>query len=506
MAVNSFEKISRDVLAGLNPVTGADGRLYLDGTMTNAKLSEAIAEAIYVGEIFRDGQSITKKYTVNARPGDMVRVPLETPFPSSSRTLAIGGREGTEGNGGVINKNAPMLPADDEFAVFMNQVNDQSILFPEMSMGFMPFNTVAKRIAGYAKTVVEDRSASTLAEILAYNIYRAMNGGNNINQIEMDVDGAYGTLLNNLNSALDEGDIITNAHSYSTEGRTIIGRPEFVNKMFNRQSGVILTGSDLAQTMLQDYTFETKLADREYVGNAYKGKTMQFHVQVAASYIWSRAEAYLGLAAGALDGVLAVAVAADATAASDNIDLGVKMIDANEVRGLKAQPLNCWGHEGFRKCQLIGGKTFSTDTLKAAGFDETRRYPKAPKDVFTKANTDQILVPIYALDGVTIVGYQAVANVPKPNGDNVQGGIADVVISVLGTDNAAVKNATVSVTAPSGVTVTNNNDGTYAFRIKQYEEATVSVTAAGYAAQTVKLGKADTKKNIVSKIVTLVKQ
>ena len=127
MAINSYEKIARTVLQGADPVTGKDGRLYLDGTMTPAVLSEAIAEALYVGEIFRDGQSVTKKYTVNAKVGDMVRVPLETPFPSSSRTLALANRPGTEGNGGILNKNAPMLPSDDEFAVFMNQVNDQMI-------------------------------------------------------------------------------------------------------------------------------------------------------------------------------------------------------------------------------------------------------------------------------------------------------------------------------------------------------------------------------------------
>ena len=77
MAINSYEKIARTVLQGADPVTGKDGRLYLDGTMTPAVLSEAIAEALYVGEIFRDGQSVTKKYTVNAKVGDMVRVPLK---------------------------------------------------------------------------------------------------------------------------------------------------------------------------------------------------------------------------------------------------------------------------------------------------------------------------------------------------------------------------------------------------------------------------------------------
>ena len=42
-----------------------NGRFYLDGTMVNAELSDVIAEAIYVEEIFRDGQSVTSKYTTD---------------------------------------------------------------------------------------------------------------------------------------------------------------------------------------------------------------------------------------------------------------------------------------------------------------------------------------------------------------------------------------------------------------------------------------------------------
>lgn len=420
MPISNYEQVARQVLQSADPITGTDGRLYLDGTQTPLVMAQAIAEAIFVGEIFRDGQSVTNKYTVNAKVGDAVRVRLETPYPASSRTLALGGKTGTTGNGGVINKNAPYLPADDEFMVFMNQVNDQSLLFPDMEKEWMPFNMVSQKIASYGRSVVEDRSASILAEILAYNIYRALNDGDNLNTIDTAVDGAYGDLMNELNTKLDNGDIVTNAHAFSTRGRCIIGRPRFVNGMFNRKSGVILTGSDLAMAMLKDYSFDKNMADRDYVGDAYKGNIMGFDVQVANDYIWSRAEKYLGLAPGALDNVYAIAVSAEATACSENIDLGVKIIDANEVRGLKAQPLNCWGHEAFRKSQIIGASTLSTTTLTEAGFTANeRKAPVAPAQIAGAA--DGIYVPVYDASGA-VIGYKPVANVPKPNGNKVQSG------------------------------------------------------------------------------------
>ncbi len=495
MAITSFEKISRQVLMTGDPVTGKDGALYLDGTMTPTKVSEAIAEAIYVGEIFRNGQSVTSKYTVNAKVGDVVRVPLETPFPNSSRTLSIGGREGTEGNSGIINTNAPMMPSDSEFTVFLNQLNDQMILFPDMSQEWLPLNRVATRVASYAASVVEDRTASILAEILAYSIYRSLNGADNLHTIDMTEQGAFGKLLNELNTALDNGDMIAGAHTYPTEGRCIIARSRFINGMINRDSGVILTGSDLAQTMLKEYKFDVDMSDRDYVGNAYKGRVMQFDLQGAVDYIFTLAERYLGLEKGALDNVLGVAVSFDTTAVAENIDLGVKMVDhSGNPRGLEAQPINCWGHEGFRVNQIIGTPSLSNTTFTNAGFTaDVRKRPCAPKDLFASEKTDKILVPVYDT-AFNIIGYREVANIPKPNGGGVKNSLTTVILTL--TDSSAdtpITGATVTVSNGKFTPqVTELGGGVYSFNVGQNTAANVSITKSGYAAATLNLTKANT--------------
>lgn len=503
--INNIEQIARDVLMTGDPVTGRDGALYLDGTMTQAKLSEAIVEAIYVGDIFRDGQSVTKKYAVGAKAGDYVRVPLETPFPSSSRTLAIGGRPGTDGNDGIYNMNRPMQPTDSEFGIVLNQINDQMIVFPDMAKEWMPIRTMAQRIAGYAKTVVEDRSGSTLAEILAYNIYRSLNGAENIVTGDITAEDAYSTLLNSLSAKMSDGDLATNAHAYGTQGRCIIARPSFIEYAFNRKSGIILTGSDYAQSMLKDINFDTNLADRDYVGNSFKGYAMGFAWQEANSYIWNLTEKYLGLAKGALDNVYGVAVSYEATAASEAIDLGVKIVDANFVRGLLAQPLNAWGHEAFRLSYIIGKPGLTNDSFTAMGFAEgERRRPVAPKQVFTKENSNKIVVPIYNLSG-EVIGYKEHVNIPKPNGDNVRNSLTTVTLTVLGTGNAPLSGATLTVTNGKFTpAVTDNKDGTYTFTIGQNTTGSVVVAATGYTSQTIELTKANTAKTDYAQSVTLV--
>ena len=311
----NVENFTKSALMGLGATEqDANGRFYVDGSMVNVELSEVIAEAIYISEIFRDGQSVTGKYTTDRKAG-AVRVMLDTPLPFSSRTVSYGGRNGTNGNAGVINVNPPLLPTNDEFLVYLNQVNDQSMIFPDLGKEYIPLDVMAKKIAGYTKAVVQDRSASTLAEIIAYAVFRSLNGASNLQAVaNITADNAYATLVNNLNALLDNGDQAQGAFTFATEGRTIIGRPSFINGVFNRNSGIILTGSDLAQEMLKNYDLDVRMPDRDYVGTGYKGYAMGFHWQSAPDYIWSLAEKYLGLAAGSLSNVYAIAVSFESTA------------------------------------------------------------------------------------------------------------------------------------------------------------------------------------------------
>lgn len=417
----NVSKFTTSALMGLGATQlDPNGRFYIDGSAVHVALSSAIAETIYIKRIFRDGQSVTGKYTTSPERNGAVRVILNTPLPFSSRTASYGGRPGTPGNNGLINVNPPQLPASDEFMVYLNQLNDQMMIFPDLAKEYIPLDVMATKIAQYADRVSMDRDASTLAEILAYNIWRALNGGENlVNQGDLTAENAYATLINNLQAKLDNGDHVRGAFTFPTDGRTIIGRPSFINGIMNRNSGVIMLGGDLAQEMLRDYDLNANIGDKNYVGTGYKGYAMGFHFQSAPDYIWTLAEAYLGLAKGALANVNAIAVSYDANAMADGIDLGVKLVDATNTRGILAQPLNIWGHESFRKSYIIGNASLTNDALTDLGFSDTaRKYPVAPADASAALGETapaQITVPVYGTDGA-VIGYKVVADIPNPSG------------------------------------------------------------------------------------------
>lgn len=456
-------KFTTDALLGLGATQqDKNGRFYLDGSMVNVELSRVIAESIYIEEIFREGQSVTGKYTTNPERGGAVRVMLDTPLPFGSRTLSYGGRSGTAGNAGVINANAPLLPANDEFMVYTNQVNDQMMIFPDISKEYVPMDIMASKIASYSKRVAMDRSGSTLAEIIAYAFFRSLNDGNNlVSEGDLTAENAYATLFNSINALMDNGDQVRGAFTYSTQGRTIIGRPSFINGIFNRKSGVILLGGDLAQEMLKNYDLDARMSDRSYVGTNYKGNAMGLNFVVAPDYIWTLAEKYLGLTAGALANVDAIAVSYEATAKATGVDLGVKIIDCPNPRGSLAQPLNIWGHEAFRKSYVIGKSTLTNDYLTSTlGLDaDTRLRPIAPTEA--EKQEDKIALPVYDENGA-VIGFKQVASVPRPNGDNIQSGIPQVADVTATPGSSAVSSGTkiVLATDTTGADIYYTVDGT----------------------------------------------
>ena len=443
-----------------------NGRFFLDGTMVNVELARVIAEATYIGRIFRDKQSVNMKYTTDTTPNGATRVLLDSNLPFSSRTTGYGGRPGTPGNGGLVNVNGAIMPGEDEFLVYRNQVNDQILFFPDLRKEYMPLDIVARKIASYADRVQMDRDGSTMAEFLAYNIWRSLNGGNNIvTAPDLSQNGAFADLVEQANALLDEGDPARGAFAYRGYGRFMIGRPSFIYKAINLRSGLVVLGGDKAQEMLKNYNLDARMSDRDYVGTHFVGSAGQFDFITAPSEIWHLAERCLGLPFGAFDNVQAIFGSFDATAAVDAVDLGVKLVDSSGKRGIEAQPLNVWGHEAFRKSFIVGTSTFTNDFLTSTlGFSaEERKYPVAPAiaNPGNPQNADLITAPIYGDDG-TVVGYKAVASVPRPNGDNMQSGLKQVAAPTA-TPAPGEYTSTQSVTLASetdGADIYYTTDGT----------------------------------------------
>lgn len=457
------------------------GRYYLDGQMVGVELAQAIIESIYLNEVFINGLNCTSVYTDDTRPNGAVRVALDTLFKPSSRTLTYGGRKGTPGNDGIFDATPPTLATSDEIIIYNNQVNTQDIVFPDISRAYIPLDLMTRKLSGYGKSVAQDRTASTLAEVIAYCIYRALNDGNNlVNTFDGTQNNAYANLVAGLNAKFTNGDPITGAMTFPTEGRCVICRPEFGYGIFNKNSGVILNGSDLAQKILLNYDLSVDVSERRMVPSGYIGEFGGMHFIVVPDQFFTFAERYLNLTDGALSNVKAIALSAGSLAIGRAVDMGVKLQDSTYPypRGIMARPINIWGHEMFRKGFLIGDATLTNDYLTSIGFSANeRRYPVAPN---VANDNHKITVPVYGTDGA-VVGYQQIAQGQNPSGDNWRSGLSTVdapVASVKGGSYTAAQTVTLTSGTPDAdiYYTTDGSEPTMAGGTKYSEAITISAT------------------------------
>lgn len=303
----------------------------VNNTATQVLCAKRIKENIFLNLLHHNGKGVTEQTENNVSTLRMLKV---SPLSDSAREI------GAATNGGFFNTGAAAIPKVVEYDLNLLYVFDQVFDLPEVQQDMCPadiFNETTKNIGGRVATEI---NASTLALQLAdrFNAAKTATAWTNIAVVLPASGGQYAAILS-ASTMLDDGDEENGIQAFPFEEREIIMRPTFRQSLMS-QSGVLLGGSNFAQSMLAKGAVSPE--DRKEFGNMYVGEIDLIPCYVCPKGIWSRAGVWGG-ASTKFDAVQAIVCAASATDRGISGQDYVKIIDSPSGAGKRLQPKTRWG-------------------------------------------------------------------------------------------------------------------------------------------------------------------
>lgn len=309
----------------------------IDGQAVKRVLAPAIMENIVQDIILRDGYGVTEKFSTDTDAFE-IRVVRENALTQEARNF------GATVNGGFFNATDQEEPTSTEYGLRLTYVIDQNIDIASNMMEMFPLDVVGAVTRRLGQLVAKNINASTMAEQIAKSlVYSYGLADDDWHEVTLGTTNLLQSVLN-ASAQLDNGDTDNGVDIFPEDQRVLVWRPT-VRPYLMSSGGVILGGSNFAQQMIATGKLDpvTK-APRENMGG-YFGDIDNVPNHIASNPIWTLAESYLGLTAGALDGVYGMMVSGIGTARALAFNNTVKTIDSPRGQGMRLQPKYRWGVE-----------------------------------------------------------------------------------------------------------------------------------------------------------------
>lgn len=309
----------------------------LDGQALRRYTSKNLMENIFQDILALPSKGITEKYSedVNASEIRIIRQVVPT---------ILARRMGGAVNGGYFNANAALLPQSMEYGIKILYMIDDSIDIPTVMDEMVEIPVAEATTRSVAGVVSTNINASTIAHQLAAVVNQEIKTSGSTNYVALASAGAYKDALLDASGKLDDGDADNGVQIFPTDARQGFLRSAARTGLM-KTGQVIAGGSNYAQEMLERGVISPntyKKTKLEYIGEL---DSVPFCV--ASKPIWDLAEQYMQLTAGALNNVLGLICAADATGRALAFNNSVKIIDSPQGQGKRMQYKYRWGIENF---------------------------------------------------------------------------------------------------------------------------------------------------------------
>jgi len=350
--------------------TNDKGFQYIDGTMTQNLISPILARCIAVGRIVRPGVGATEEFVNVIDIDKVLNVTVQLPNMIGVTTRTVG-TNGTPGNSGLINRAKKIITSTTPFNIPLTQYNDQALFFPKLMVTMALYDVFVETLASYADSIIIAMDSYHISKAISYAGYRvgqeikaqvefgvAFANITESNIIRVDLSKVYEDnymikIWNELINKMAKGDPSRQALTF-TGPREVTARIELINYLTTPKTGFVNNASDIGQKIVFEPNFDMNLATRQgsmlrVSSQAGKG----FDLYEANQILFSHAEKWLGLTAGAFDKVLGVVFTPQAYAMGGAANAQTNIVQSSEYDGTVCFTYQKFGGTAYRKTFII---------------------------------------------------------------------------------------------------------------------------------------------------------
>lgn len=301
-------------------------------------LANRIMNNVVQSQIWRDGLGITEAFSDNVMAAQ-VRIVRQNMPVQTSRTLGVG----TGFNDSHFNTLDPEQPITSEYELPLIEMFDRNIDIADVLDDMIQVGTLNITMETLEKRLAQIVNAYTLAiKIAAALTFDADQGGGELIRFNPITD-AFTQRIAEAHQKLDEGAINDGIDTFPQENRIVVTNTQGKYQLLTVEKSVFNVGASRAVELLEIGSAGKLQRMPETNVTGYYGEIYNTPLHMASNIIYRLAEHYLGLHEGALNGVMGVVSASQATARGIAFPDSVKIIDNPRGQGLRLQPKTRWG-------------------------------------------------------------------------------------------------------------------------------------------------------------------
>lgn len=305
---------------------------YVNEATLKRIMSNRVKENIFQGIFTRPNEAVTEKFSTDT---DAAQIQVIRVKPNNKDAREIG----SDTNGGWFNSTSASTPTTEAYPIDIITTIDDVIDIPTNQQDMMNVDVAEAELSNLSGRVNKNVNAITFATQLATNF----NAGAT-NKVVISGDDYLSAIIEAC-SQLDDGNEAQGIDAYPDDQRAIFIRSG-AKAALMKKGQIIIGGSNAAQTILRKGGLDEN-TDPDVAATGYLGEVNNTPVYMASKAVWTLAEKYMGLTAGALDNVEMLVVSAIGTGRALAFNAAIKMIDSPNGQGRRIQPkyrfgAKCW--------------------------------------------------------------------------------------------------------------------------------------------------------------------